>query len=184
MLMPFFEKFCFQTVHQRIRLRAFSKILIPKSASTKTLTHFFEDVASQKRVNENVDALSRRVCSRKVRKVLSRRRNGDIGYENDGKEHEETDETGDDGEDDDEDDEVEDDDAERRRRTRTTKARTSTTRAKKTSKNVAWAFIKAFLVISIGDEYDEEDDDAYDTDGYDDASNNDDDNDDTKRFFR
>ena len=42
-----------------------------------------------------------------TKKVLSRRRNGDIGYENDGKEHEETDETGDNGEDEDEDEEVE-----------------------------------------------------------------------------
>ena len=90
---------------------------------------FFEDVASKKRVNENVDALFRRCCFQKARqrkrrrafskillpksakKVLSRLRNGDIGYENDGKEHQETDETGDDGEDEDENEEDEDDDA-------------------------------------------------------------------------
>ena len=49
------------------------------------------------------------------------------------------------------------------------------------SKNVALALIRAFLVISIGDEYDEEDDDDYDTDGYDVESNSDDDNDDGRK---
>ena len=47
--------------------RGSSWCLLPKSASTKTLTCFFEAVDPKARVNENVDALSRGCCFQKAR---------------------------------------------------------------------------------------------------------------------